>query len=148
MLWKSHLSVLSWYNTSVRSWSDRSVQTAWTETETEPMGLEKCRTGPTSESLRWDRDCDRNVGPVQTEVVHPWTPHHGVDSANFLDDLLRICFAEADYVNQLCPGSETIQRINHHFGDRAESLKLISFYERKGMPGVGVSSIIISSNPM
>jgi len=67
------------------------------------------------------------------------TPHHGSDLANVLKNILSVTFSSKDFVKQLKPNSDAIAHINRLFRDRAKDMKLVSFYESKGLRGLGVS---------
>lgn len=73
------------------------------------------------------------------------TPHRGADHASLLNRLLEASFSGKTFVNQLCPNSELIQEINDAFRHRSESLQLISYYESRGVQGLGVSAIYLIS---
>ena len=84
---------------------------------------------------------DRSYGRVLRNVkaiVFFGTPHRGTDLARLLSHLLSISFSQKIFVEQLHGKSDLIRGINDQFRDRSESLELVSFYESKEMPVIGV----------
>ncbi|PGH13280.1 hypothetical protein AJ80_06390 [Polytolypa hystricis UAMH7299] len=59
------------------------------------------------------------------------TPHRGADSAAMLKNILRIpgLYGSKDYVDELVPGSMTLQVINDGFRHEDKDLRLWSFFE-------------------
>jgi hypothetical protein len=57
------------------------------------------------------------------------TPHRGSDLAGIVDLALTVTFSSRDFVKQLNPNSDAIKSINSSFIHRANSLKLVSFFE-------------------
>jgi hypothetical protein len=57
------------------------------------------------------------------------TPHRGADLASILDLALTVSFSSKRFVKQLKPNCEGVKAINNAFIFRANSLKLVSFYE-------------------
>ncbi|KAK3365588.1 hypothetical protein B0T24DRAFT_669813 [Lasiosphaeria ovina] len=68
------------------------------------------------------------------------TPHHGSNSAERLDKILRVGvnpMSATDYVRDLRRDSLSIQTINDDFRHIAEDYLLYSFYETRKSPGLG-----------
>jgi hypothetical protein len=57
------------------------------------------------------------------------TPHRGADLAGILDLVLTVSFSSRSFVKQINPNSDAIKSINEAFIYRANSLKLVSFFE-------------------
>jgi hypothetical protein len=76
-------------------------------------------------------------------VIFLGTPHRSADLAKLLKTFLAATFSPRTYVDQLKPGSETIQEINRTFLDRSRSLELTSFHESTGMRSFGVNCLEI-----
>lgn len=87
-----------------------------------------------------DRSYTRVLKNVKA-IIFIGTPHRGANLAQILTNLLHVLYSLKVFVEQLQPSSELIQAINDQFRDRSESLELVSFYESKGVPGLGVSLI-------
>lgn len=67
------------------------------------------------------------------------TPHQGADLADSLSKLLKLTFiSQTVVVEQLQAHCETIMDINRNFRDRSAYFELISYYESKGVLGIGV----------
>jgi len=84
---------------------------------------------------------DRSYGRVLRNIkaiVFLGTPHRGSDLAKLLSNILSISFSQKVFVEQLRGRSDLIRGINDQFRDRSESLELVSFYESKEMPVIGV----------
>ena len=75
------------------------------------------------------------------------TPHRGSDLANALDDSLKSIFAgllSKPYLSELRLNSPTLTEINNQFRSIAPNLKIVSFYESRGLGPIGkVNSFII-----
>jgi hypothetical protein len=66
------------------------------------------------------------------------TPHHGADSAIFLKLALsmQVWSGSKPYVDELLPGSLTVQSINDEFRHVCDKVELWSFWEAKPTAGV------------
>jgi len=62
-------------------------------------------------------------------VVFLGTPHRGADLARILNLILTVSFSSRSFVKQLNPNSDVIKSINSTFVHRANSLRLVSFFE-------------------
>jgi hypothetical protein len=78
------------------------------------------------------------VGNIKA-IVFLGTPHRGADSAQLLSTILTATLSSKIFVKQLRPKSEAIQEINKAFRDRSLSLTMISYFESKAMPTLGVN---------
>ena len=68
------------------------------------------------------------------------TPHRGADLSAIMSKLLVVSFSRKVFVDQLRWNSLLIKEINDSFRDRSTSFELVSYYECRGIPGVGVLS--------
>lgn len=66
------------------------------------------------------------------------TPHRGADLAGLLNSILKVTLSQKTFVKQIESNSDSIQDINNLFRKPSKSLRLISYYESKGIPGLGV----------
>jgi hypothetical protein len=79
-------------------------------------------------------------------IIFLGTPHRGSNFAPYLSKLLHVSFAGKEFVDDLHPKSTMIRNINENFRHRTETLELVSFFESKGMQGIGVRSSSFFSN--
>lgn len=78
------------------------------------------------------------VGKNFKGIIFLGTPHRGADLAKLLSAILTATLHRTIFADQLRANSETIQDINDAFLSRTPELELISYYESKGMRGLGV----------
>ena len=62
-------------------------------------------------------------------IVFLGTPHQGAELARILTAILSVSFSSSHFVKQLVPDSDAIKSINNSFSHRANSLKLVTYYE-------------------
>jgi hypothetical protein len=66
------------------------------------------------------------------------TPHRGSNLAKTLQRIQTATFSQRKFVGDLKLGSQTVNKINDLFGDRADGLAIISFWESTETRFVGV----------
>jgi hypothetical protein len=66
------------------------------------------------------------------------TPHRGSNLARTLANILKATFSERRFVGDLQLGSQTVDKINELFAERADGMALISFWESTDTRFVGV----------
>jgi hypothetical protein len=62
-------------------------------------------------------------------IIFLGTPHRGSDLAGILKHVLAVSFSSRRFISEIIPNSEGIKALNSSFVHRAESMKLVSFFE-------------------
>jgi len=80
----------------------------------------------------------KNVAQNAIAMAFFGTPHHGVDLDKLLASAPSFKFAKTRYFKDLSPRSQAIKEINEGFAENCSKLFLASFWENRGVDGVGV----------